>query len=228
MKRKAVKKDVIEKISLRTPRFWAMLFVVMVILILVAGFFTGKLASVSTASSSLYAKAHDWMSNRNARINQQLVKVKKKPVSKPDQQQEIHFEFYTVLPNMRMPVRAVEKPVVTLPSKIMTVNKAPEVPSIFDAGKLQSALKNEWKMAQEPAQVDKYMLQMAVFKSANSAEKYLQTFLSSGLTARVVSIETSKGKNYRVQVGPFQTKNQAMLVQRQLRKKNVNSIIRKI
>lgn len=173
---------------------------------------------VSSGVSSAYAHLNDWLHDRNTRLQKNIVKVKQLATKNKDEHQEIHFEFYTVLPNMKVPVKSEEKPLIE-------ANKV--APSIFDAGKLQDALKEEVEI-KEPVSNGKYILQVGAFKNIDGAEKFCETFLTSGFAARITAAETAKGKIYNVQVGPFTTRNQAVLAQHQLQKKNINGIIRNL
>lgn len=196
-------------------------------------------AIASSGISSAYATVNNWMHERNHQIHQNIVKVKQLAVNNKAPHQEIHFEFYTALPNMRVTVPDVDKRDATV--RAVAVTSAPsDAPSlsqavfakktqnpaaIFDAGKLQNALREEFKAKIINQQ---YVIQMGVFKNVAGAEKFRQTCDSEGFTARVVKIAMAKGSGYSVQAGPFDSKNQAILVQRQLQKKSVNGIIRKI
>ena len=73
-----------------------------------------------------------------------------------------------------------------------------------------------------------YIISTGVFKNAAGAEKFRLSTVKSGWTARVININMAKTRAYSVQVGPFNSKNQAMLVQHQLQMKSVNGIIRKL
>lgn len=214
---------------------WVTLFV------LVAVFAVG-LSYVAATSGffAMYTRLNQWAHERNHQLQQKIVKVKQLAVNKKASQ-EIHFEFYTALPNMRVPVPVIEKrdanvrPVVvmnkstadelTIP-KMMSIKKAENSAAIFDAEKLQNAMRAEISPIKISNQV--YVIQAGVFKNAVGAEKYRSVFLSMGEMARVVKINLTNGMGYSVQVGPFASKNQAELVQRQLQKKSINGIIRKV
>ena len=110
---------------------------------------------MASSINSIHTRVSDWMHERKTSLNKNIVKVKQLAVNNKTPQQEIHFEFYTVLPNMRIPVPYAEKPVSTVRTvsamsnnvSVMTnTNNAialPKVTALFDAGQLQNALKEE-------------------------------------------------------------------------------------
>jgi cell division protein FtsN len=210
----------------RSPLFWIAMIFILTGIILAAGFLAVQFKPVSQAASAVYARVNDWMHDRNARLQKNLVKVKQLAANDKDAHEEIHFEFYTVLPNMKVPVKSAEKSSAegNAAAKMPAANKAP---SIFDAGELQDALKEEVAV-KEPVSSGKYIIQVGAFKNIAGAEKFCETFLTSGFSARITAAETAKGKIYNVQVGPFNTRDQAVLAERQLQKKNINGIIRSL
>lgn len=195
-----------------------------------------KVVLASSGISDIYVRFNNWMHERNHKLQQKIVKVKQLAVNNKTPQQEIHFEFYTALPGMKVPIPDVNKsdatvrPVVVTNalvdapslSKVVMTKKIKNGDAIFDADKLQNALRAEFNSTSPEAK--QYIVQMGVFKNIAGAEKFLQTLAGIDSATRIVA----KRKGYSVQAGPFQNKNQAVLMQRQLQKKNVNGIIQKI
>src|SRR4029078_10203951 len=94
-----------------------------------------------------------------------------------------------------------------------------EQQSIFDAEKLQLALKNEFKQIDNQSTVSNnnhYILQMGVFKNAAGAERLRASLAKSGFSVKVGKTVLAGKEVYSVQIGPFINKNQAVLAQRQL------------
>jgi len=82
---------------------------------------------------SFYTHVQDWMQKRHHELQKNIVKVKQLAVKNKTSPQEIHFEFYKELPNMKVPVPLIAK----------QEKKPVQSVSIFDEGKLQNALKAE-------------------------------------------------------------------------------------
>lgn len=227
---------------MRSRRKWIIIcFIIM--LALATGFYIWKAKtsdSVSAGFSSLSKRMHFWLTERKTRLNQNLSQVKQLTANNQNANQEIHFEFYTTLPNMRVPVPQVEKTETTRPVIVMNNQATPEdkikvikiaeiknfnTDNLFDQDKLQQSLKEEFNAAEIK---DQYIVQIGVFKNAVSAEQLKQSFANAGFATRIIKINMNSGKAYSVQAGPFQKREQALFAQRELKTKNINGIIRKL
>lgn len=182
-------------------------------------------------ASSYVEQMKNWVAERKNHLHKNLEKVKQVAVRKSEPPPPIHFEFYTALPNMQVPLPETEKneihPVVatanqalpaTIPQtkKISTTNANT---TIFDADRLQRALKEELNQEQ-------YVLQLGVFKNATAAERFKSSLATSGLMVKVVNITLAGEHAFCVQLGPYESKDEAKLIQRRLRQKNINGIVR--
>jgi len=58
---------------------------------------------------SFYTHVQDWMQKRHHELQKNIVKVKQLAVKNKTSPQEIHFEFYKELPNMKVPVPLIAK-----------------------------------------------------------------------------------------------------------------------
>lgn len=244
------------KSATRWKWLWTVLACVMAVFICGIGFFSYypinpsmKSSLLSAKVSSYYAQANSWMTERKQRLHQNIEKVKQIAVNQKDANQDIHFEFYSALQNMQVNVPGTS-PAATIsqsaannnitklaenaikPSvKAASDNNNVVGQSIFNAEKLQLALKNEFHQidAQTAAHENShYVLQMGIFKNAAGAERMRASLVKSGFSVKVVKTALTGKEVYSVQIGPFITKNQAVLAQRQLQKKSVNGIVRKI
>src|SRR5205085_6056096 len=113
--------------------------------------------------SGVYARLNNWMHERNHELKQNIVKVKQLAVDNKTPHQEIHFEFYTALPDMKVSTLEVEKmdtkvrSVVAINakvdapslSKVVAAKKTQNIASIFNADTLQHALRTEFRTATE-------------------------------------------------------------------------------
>ncbi len=228
-----MKKDFNKKYS-RRQRLAAGLFVT--VLLCSIGFFTWQSQSAHAQFSLLCARMNDWMNERKTRLHHNLVQVKQLAANSKNTHQEIHYEFYTALTNMRVPVHEapVEKNIIAENKSVMAVNETVTVPKVvkpanlFNADNLQQSMQAEINTSSEVASANQYVVQMGVFKQSKGAEKFRQSFARTGFATRVVKVTLAKGKAYSVQAGPFNSKNQAVLAQQQLQKKKVSGIIRRI
>lgn len=228
----------------------------LILLALAAGFFIYQEKQntlISSRFSLVYSRLNTWMNERKTRLDRNLAQAKQLAANTRNTHQEIHFEFYSALPNMRISVPENEEiprkkmlgmttvPATPAPAPVPNIRPViamnhPQLPdhidkaqTLFDSAQLQRALKNEFLHAPvKQAPVHQYVLQLGIFKNAAGAEKFRSSFAKSGYSARVVKFAIAKGIAYSVQAGPFTSKNQALLTQRQLQKKNVNSILRKL
>jgi len=207
-----------------------------------------KSSLLSAKVSSYYINMNTWVAERKQRLHQNMEKVKQIAVNRKDVNPDIHFEFYTALQNMKVSVpdsnaTAIQQPtannnitklaenVIKPSAKAASDNHSVAAQSIFDAEKLQLALKNEFNQIDTQSSArnnNHYILQMGIFKNAAGAERLRASLVKSGFSVKVVKTALAGKAVYSVQVGPFITKNQAVLAQRQLQKKSVNGIVRKI
>jgi cell division septation protein DedD len=207
-------------------------------------------SGVSTAVASCIGRFKTWVAERKNHIQQGMVKIKKIAANK-ENDQDIHFEFYTTLPNMQVNVAeltsagnhdsntsasAKSQPVkpATIASSadtgiiqhessqpVKTVKKAALNHAIINADQLEADLTSEM-------QQDKYVIQLGIFRNAAAAEQYRMTLSEAGFEASIVKTTAGGQDVFRVQVGPFESKEQVRIAQRQLLKKNLNGIVRKI
>lgn len=179
---------------------------------------------------SLYVEQmKSWIAERRNHLHKNLEKVKQVAVRKGDPSPPIHFEFYTALPNMQVPIpesakseesvvaAANQSHKITPPIKKPSVNVANT--TIFDADRLQRAFKEELNQNQ-------YVIQLGIFKKASTAERFKLSLNQSGVSANLVHVTLAGDKAFCVQLGPYETKDQAKLMQHRLQQKKINGIVR--
>jgi cell division protein FtsN len=181
---------------------------------------------------------------------QKQVSAKGKTSHKIEAEPSIHFEFYSTLPSMRVPLPQVANQVeraapTPLPAKLPARKSFSEpvlakqvepnfskpahekvktqlssLP-IFDANRLQLALQEEFSQEQ-------YILQLGLYKTKASARKYYDSLLKSGFAVKIIKIKIANQDYFRVQLGPFNSQGQAARMQAKLNRNNVNSMLRKL
>lgn len=154
-----------------------------------------------------------WLAKHHENLNEQMLKVKQMAANK--EPPAIHFEFYDELSNLQV---ANPKPeIVTL----STAAPLPQAIAVVDAKQFEAEFSKQIK-------ANNFIVQVAMFKNLQSAQKLSKDLLSSGLSAKVITLGSAEKPLYRVQLGPFEDKMQAALSQKQLQKKGLNSILRNI
>jgi hypothetical protein len=88
-------------------KVWRRLFAIVFVLTVVSigGFYLWKNRASKMDTSAVTASFHkfsEWVAEHKHRLNQKIVKVKQLADSK--QEEPIHFEFYSELPNTTVPV----------------------------------------------------------------------------------------------------------------------------
>lgn len=192
--------------------------------------------------SDYFSKIENWMGERKAHWQKKLVndnskKVKSFTTTKNQAVPQIHFEFYTALPNMQVIVTEPEITTVALlprnvkqPMEAVKVSSTKTVPviekvratsppvSVASAAELEQAISDQ-------IQQKAYIVQLGVFRNAMTADKFYKTLAEAGFKATVVKSLTTKKDIYRVQLGPFLNKAQAKVAQKQLQKKGIDGIV---
>lgn len=213
----------------------------------VLGYQHGQSAPGIHLVSSYYSRITTWIAERRTHLVRGSFAKVKQLAAKEEAPPQIHFEFYTALPTMQVnadqpltvasetpkvvtPVSPQKKTVLARADKSagMQASKAmvsPFVPAV------KSSVVNADELEQEfSAQIKQntYIIQLGVFRTAVAAEHYRSTLAKAGFESTVVKTALTREKVYRVQLGPFSTKDQAAFAQRQIQKKGITGIVRKI
>ena len=171
-------------------------------------------------ASANFSRFANWLSH-DKQIAQATVKSKQVAANEETTAKQIHFEFYTALPNMRM---QVSKPVESAPVVEAKAEKAVAVPppevGVINPQELERDFSSQ--LTQQP-----YVVQLGVFGNLEAANGYKQSLQRAGFSVDVVKIAMAGKTAYRVQFGPFSSKDQARVIQKQLQKKNVSALLRK-
>lgn len=180
---------------------------------------------VATANFSRFA---NWLSHKKPTA-QEIEKTKSLAENEELTDNKIHFEFYTALPNMRIePTKPAEDKTVAV-AKIE--KSVPEVVTPKTTESAQTSIINpaelERDLSMQLATKQPYVVQLGVFGNLEAANGYKQSLHRAGFNVEVVKIPSGNKVAYRVQFGPFDNKDQARIVQKQLQKKNVSALIRK-
>lgn len=148
MRKDFAKKDFTKQVTHTTEKKWpwTLCIVVMVLFICLAGFFSYNKSPTSSLLSSYVAHVKTWIAERKARLHHEVVKAKQVVVNKNDSEPEIHFEFYTALPNMQI---TVSGPFTNEKSRDSNTNLAIKMASkqmaIFDEEQIEREFSAEYK-----------------------------------------------------------------------------------
>lgn len=169
------------------------------------------------------AQAKTWLAERRSHLRDNLSKVKKIAADN-NADQEVHFEFYTALPTMQVQVSAADTEENGHTTKIL----APPVKSAKLKSGVISSVDDLVADIEKHVRPVGYVVQLGVFRDQESANAYRQLLLSQGTATAIVKTGTDEKIFYRVQQGPFSTKERAMLAQQQVQKKGLNGLIREL
>jgi hypothetical protein len=183
-----------------------------------------------------FSRMKTWVSERKTHLNQGLVKVKRLAANK-DVPPEIHFEFYTALPGMQVKVvdlNAQERNAQSgrtrkdiVPGAAVVSEKTQSTASKLSSTAIFSEHDLERDLSAQVIQKS-YVIQLGIFNSKTAAGRYSATLVSAGFQASVVKATVAGNNIYRVQLGPFKSQDQARIAQKELQKKGLNGIMRKI
>jgi cell division protein FtsN len=124
-----------------------------------------------------------------------------KSIEENDDDEKSRFDFYTLLPNLKVDMPDIAAPKETRKPSINTDNSG---------------------MA--------YILQTGSFRTHTKAEQLKATLALSGFESRIQTVTIPPDETwYRVYIGPFETKNEALVMQQNLQlNQAANSLILKI
>jgi cell division protein FtsN len=170
----------------------------------------------------LKSKVSDWLAERKQHIQVKLDKnlAKAKQIAKRvDPEQPVHFEFYSVLPSMQI---TASQPVATQEAK-KPAAKNPLADSQLFLN--QAELDKDFA---ESSKHQTYVIQVGLYSNAAGAEKIRRVLTEQGFEADVVKSYAGERAMYRVQLGPYEDKEQVQQAERQLQERKVTGIVKKI
>lgn len=185
-----------------------------------------------------------WFANRKNKLHNDIEKVKRIAAKKDPSEQQIHFEFYTALPNMGMRAAdqlaendvkpVVERKKISRSAKQVDVAQTSSEQADASAQTLAQAAHPvvnsedlERDFANEVKQ-ESYVVQLGAFQTFAAAERYRVALPQTGFTTRVVRAANAVKETYHVQLGPFTDKGRAKSAQAQLERKGINCFLHKI
>lgn len=166
--------------------------------------------------STHYAKIKQWLAK-----HQLHNEAGKQPKSQDiNDDQPVHFEFYTTLPNQR--VKQLESKIKNNFTALANANLRKEssnskLVASLSPNELEQLLKEKL-----------YVVQLGIFANSNSAERYQKKLAQTGLKTIMIKLNSNKKTMYRIQLGPFANLNEAKSLQKKLQKKGITTLIRKI
>jgi cell division protein FtsN len=169
-------------------------------------------------AAATFSRFTNWLSQKK-QTEQEDGKAKSLADNEDVSHSKIHFEFYTALPNMHMePITKINKPA---PETVTPKTTEIAQTSVINPAELERDFSTQLVGTQP------YVVQLGVFGNFEAANGYKQSLHRAGFNVDVVKIPSGSKIAYRVQFGPFNSKDQARVVQKQLLKKNVSALIRK-
>lgn len=179
--------------------------------------------------STFFSKEHmtGWFASAKNLVSK---KENKTIVSQtPAEHEEIQFDFYTELPNMRVnfpeSAHAELKPFSTLTEKTMdkSDNKMIEVnPLVRQSASIKTVIAQP---SDNKNQSTQFILQLGEFNDQINASQLRLSLLLAGIETEIVKLSEHK---YRVQSGPYANERQAKAAERRLNKKGFEGSIKKL
>jgi cell division septation protein DedD len=176
-----------------------------------------------------------------------IAKPAAKKMAEASDTPSVQFDFYSELPSMQVTLSTPSEAVKGLSQlknptavKAASANTIPAVamvnaakpPVIFDTNELKSLLEAEVTPATPAAPTvstaSQYIIQLGVFESEPAAQRLLEAINSVGFEGNIVKAESGDQPMFRVQQGPFESRDLAKLTQQRMQKRGIISIIRKI
>lgn len=159
--------------------------------------------TITIAASILFVIALSYLKTHSHKPNKQQQVASHHKVQAKSVVQEANFDFYTILPKMKVST---------------SESKAQLKPAVVKDVKKNANLKET-----------SYMLQLAAFNKYQEADKFKAEMTLQGFAVKIVSV---KGKNnivfYRVFLGPFANQTLALNMQSQLAKMRLKPLLVKI
>lgn len=231
------KKDLIRKktSSKKESSFsWGGLMLASLLLgVMILGVLTYRYKHQSLKSQTLitgFSKIESWFKQHTERFHKVATQTKpqkpKTTTAHKEDREQIHFEFYTALPNMQVSTPAllenkpeVKKKAAALVEKVVEPTKSSALKNVVVVS--QDELEQEFS---DRLQQKNYIVQLGIFQTQGAAERYQKSLSHQGLKAKVAKGMIADKEIYRVQLGPFNQKDQAKLTEKLLQKKGISSI----
>jgi len=201
-------------------------------LMFAAGFYAYKYSPQMTA----------WLSERKAHLRadmkKQVKKVKHLRRQHKEEPESVHFEFYSALPAMEVSKPEIESDDMPAP-ELQPIKRVAETTEVKRSIKESPVVKSfaAKVLFLDPKELEKdfahkiakqtYIIQVATFSTSASANAFSQRLSEKQYKAEVVKAYIGERKVYRVQVGPFSSKNQLREAEEALKKQGIDGIVRK-
>lgn len=139
------------------------------------------------------------------------------------------FEFYTILPELEVPVpdqAGADERQATVPPTLQTPPPALQGTSAPGAtGAPPPELPPAEPLAPPPTGGGRYILQAGSSRSATDAERLRASLALQGMTAQVQPVTLNGETWHRIRVGPFSSRAEADAAQRQLHGARINTML---
>jgi cell division protein FtsN len=138
------------------------------------------------------------------------------------------FEFYTILPELEVPVPdqpAGDARQATVPPALKAPPALQGTPVPGATGAPPPALPPAEPLAPPPATGGRYILQAGSSRNAADAERLRASLALQGMTAQVQPVTVNGETWHRIRVGPFASRAEADVAQRQLHGARINTML---
>jgi cell division protein FtsN len=195
-----------------------------------------------------------WVDQMKSLLHREKPQLAANPSAKNDQsnappsEPEVHFDFYTELPNMQVKLPATENEVgKNTPSSVAPLNN-PAKPAVAaktsssaneekilsipmemaSEAALSNAAANPAKRAPEAAAEPQYVVQVGAYKNDSTASEMRISILLAGFDVSVVKTKVGDQIVYRIQEGPYSSMARAKSAQKKLQAKGFDGVVQRI
>lgn len=219
----------------RRKWLWFLLVIALLIGVLYAVHLTQQPSAVPGQSM-----VESWVSNAKgwfARDKKPLASKKHHvTASREAAEEDIQFNFYTELPKMGVPVpqsTAEASKTGPAPQSTTEASKTRSAPQLLVTKpalpvNVERSQVKASAMAQTTSGQASYLLQIAAFKNKTAAGEMRVSLLLAGFEVLVIETMVANQPIYLLQQGPFSTLAQAKSIQEALKKKGIESVIKKV
>lgn len=200
---------------------WSLISIVLITVIVLATLFSIHIRVQSLTSLALTTIYQHFSAKPNPSSPVNLVTIKP-PIMTNDEQ--INFEFYNRLPNMKFELAKAPVSPIEHNSSIYQASKPLPIHSKVIAFNPRD-LEREFSKHLHGKQ---FVIQLGVFNQLAAAERFRQQCIKNGMSGPLVVIKEKNRTRYRVQQGPFDSLYQTKLAKIKLEKQGMSYLVKTV
>lgn len=194
-----------------------------------------KTPTSEPAFFSVYSeKIKTWLAKRKDKLHQHINAVKQFATKQNEDDADLHFEFYNTLPSKEYSVPISSDDVSETAgvehkenASSKTVNTHVASHDAEPKAKLIDVADIENELSQQSKE-DHFVVQLGKFKTSVAAEQYRLSLAELADKSHIIKMAHATTDLYRLQFGPFNNRDEAILLVHHLQRKGVNAILHKV